>query len=738
MKDTYHALRILSDTFGIEPEFMDNWGRVFLTDAETARLILVARGITVDPDLMNLNPQILVVSSGELPQSLSVLFLPPCLKKTATPLQGTVNLKEVEARTQDSTYTLGCDGTTLTEDQDTGLLSLSIPFPRNLESGVYRFVIELIVEKDVRAAEVLLFLCPSKAYLPPALEDGRKIAGIGLALYGVRSRDNWGVGDFGDLKKIIDWAVEDLHVDFVALNPLHALFNRRPFNHSPYLPSSRLFRNFIYLDVPKIPDFAESTEVVILAKSPEFAKKIETLRNEKYVHYEEVAELKLKILKKLYQTFTESDPRAADVSRRRNEFDRYRQAEGEPLKLYATFCALNEYFEEHLPEAGIWRHWPVGYQNPHSEEVRQFQLSNEGKILFWMYVQWQIDGQLGAAQQYAVNRGMTVGLYHDEALAVDGNGADAWAMKDYFHDGFRVGAPPDAFAPDGQDWGFPPPNRDRIRKAGYAPFLTKLEANCRHGGALRIDHVMQLHHLFWIPQAGKPSDGVYVKDNESDLLNLLALKSQQTRTLIVGEDLGTVPFDFRERLMAKGILSYRLFYFERDSQENLIPAHAYPRDALVSITTHDLPTLKGFWLGTDIDVRREINLIDEDTEAALRKDRTRHKAKIIERLVQDGFLPAETAHAAWESPFPTEDLHSAVLRFLFATPARLALINQEDLLMDVRQQNLPGTTHEHPNWVTKMLFTVEELRTSSEAERLGKKLKDLATASGRSIQKPVC
>lgn len=732
MNDTYRALQILSETFGIEPEFMDNWGRIFRTDPETARSILMARGVTIDPGLMELNPQVIVVSDDSLPESWSILF-PQLRQKEAKsePLSGTVKFKEVDAGTEESVWALGHEGVTYGDDETTGLLRVAVPFPRHLPPGQYRFVVEVTRENEFRSAEVLLFICPSRAYLPPVLEDGGRIAGVGVALYGVRSSENWGVGDFADLRKITDWAAEDLGVDFVGLNPLHALFNRRPFNHSPYLPSSRMFRNFIYLDVPGIPDFRTSPEAKSLTNSLEFVNTVEGLRNEEHVNYEEVSGLKLKVLKLLYQNFAENRSGCEEKSRRREDFERYSASEGRPLQLFATFCALNEHFEEQLPGAATWRHWPSPYHDPNSDEVAQFQQNHEEKIRFWKYLQWQIDLQLKEAQRYALEKGMAVGLYHDEALAVDRNGADAWAMSEYFHEGFRVGAPPDAFAPEGQDWGFPPPNRDTIRKAGYAPFLKKLESNCRHGGALRIDHVMQLHHLFWIPETGKAAEGVYVQDNESDLLGLLALKSRQERTLIVGEDLGTVPFDFRERLMARGILSYRLFYFERDREENLIPANAYPRDALVSITTHDLPTLAGFWSGGDIDVRKSINAIDATVEETLREERTRHKAKIMERLVRDGHLPAEKAHAAWLSPVPTDDLQTAVLHFLLNTPARLALVNQEDIFLDVRRQNLPGTTHEHPNWVTKMRYTVEELTTSDEVKRFSEKLKELVEASGR-------
>jgi len=249
---------------------------------------------------------------------------------------------------------------------------------------------------------------------------------------------------------------------------------------------------------------------------------------------------------------------------------------------------------------------------------------------------------------------------------------------------------------------------------------------------LRIDHVMQFHHLFWIPSDGVPADGVYVRDYENDLLNIVALESQLNRTIIVGEDLGTVPLDFRDRLMRKGVLSYRLFYFERDAEENLRHFSEYPENALVSITTHDLPTLAGFWSGRDIEEREQIGQLDKEMAAKFREERTRHKSKIVERLVQDGLLSTDAASAAWASTLPTEDLHAAVLRFLFQTRSRLVQINQEDIFLDARQQNIPGTTSQHPNWVTKMRFSVEELKENPEAVRPSPKFRRLLRESGRS------
>jgi len=728
----YKILRILSDAFGIEPHYTDASGKTRHTDPETARRILESKGISIPRDRMELNPQVLVASTDNLPDMYTVYFSGSIRQSDLASPIGRVRISGADRATQEIEHPVGSDQLPFSLDDETGLLRVSIPFPKDLTPGTHHIKIDAIVAERAFSASCLWIICPPKAYVPPDLEAGKKIAGISVALYGIRSETNWGIGDFSDLTKIVDWAAHDLSVDMVGINPLHALFNRRPYNSSPYLPSSRLFRNFIYLDVPRIADVVDSAAARSLVDSPEVRQKIQKLRDEEHVNYEEIAALKLSVLRETFTDFMGNQGRIDRQGAKRKDFELFKASEGVYLERFATFCALDEHFRCALPQAETWRHWPEGFQRPLSDEVRKFQRENQQEILFWMYLQWQIDSQLKQVQEHALRSGMIIGLYNDEALSVDRNGADFWAWREFFHEGFRVGAPPDDFAPKGQDWGFPPPDRDRLRSAGYELFLKKLQANCEHGGALRIDHVMQFHRLFWIPAEGSPVDGVYVQEYESDLLNLVALESQNSRTLIIGEDLGTVPFNFRERLMAKGVFSYRLLYFERDGEGNLLPRHAYPEGALVSITTHDLPTLAGFWSGRDIDLRRQTALIDESSEEKFRQDRTWHKAKIIERLVQEGLLADHAAHPAAESQFPTEELHAAVLDFLFGTPARLVVIGQEDIFLDLRQQNLPSTTWENPNWVTKMLYSVEDLRSNPAAVRLATRFRECVEKSGRS------
>lgn len=730
MKTMHEILRTVGTALGIEQEYTDNWGRVCRADPGTAARILETKGFRIDPNRLTTRHQTLIVAQNEIPDKCKVLLDTKLEAIDPATLEGGVTVIERDGRVPGQRHRLPSDQATLYLDSKTGLATIELPLPTNLETGIYHFRVETAIGEESVLSRLTCFVCPPSAYLPEKLEADGKLAGVSIALYGVRSASNWGIGDFGDLKKIIDWAAEDLHVDFVGLNPLHALFNRRPFNSSPYNPSSRFFRNFIYLNVRDIPEFALCSKANELLSSSEVRARIRKLQNEPHVNYEEVSALKLLFLKEIFLTFMENQSKSHLGNARWGALRDYVRSEGVYLERFATFCALHEHFASSLPEAETWKAWPEAYRDPASREVRKFRVENETEVLFWMFVQWQLEEQLRQVQEHAERRSMAVGLYNDEALAVDRGGADFWAWQEFFHEGFSVGAPPDAFAPEGQDWGFAPPDRDAIRGEAYEPFLKKLEANCRHCGALRIDHVMQLHHLFWIPAGVSPSEGVYVREYEADLLNLIALESRRTNTAIVGEDLGTVPFEFRDRLMAKGIFSYRLFYFERDANQDLIPYDRYPKQALVSISTHDLPTLAGFWSGADIELRLKIGL-DGKAEQQFREERLQHKAKIIERLVNDGFLPADVAHAAWESPFPTEELHAAVLSFLFHTPSKLVAINQEDVFLDTRQQNLPGTTWQNPNWVTKMRFTVEELRSDREAVRLSAKFKNLLEKSGR-------
>lgn len=731
MKSSLTLLDDLLKMFGVEPEYKDTEGQRHYAELADLLRVLKQKGIYLREDLFREAPDTLVASSQNPPEELSITMRSEQDIPEEGARNGFIVFEEYSKAIDAFHYAIDDAQVSTSGPRLVNEVTIRVPYPKGLHEGRYRFHVTAEFSQARCSKDVHWLVCPEACYLPPEMANGARLAGVALAMYGLRSQKNWGIGDFSDLERVIDWAADDLGVDFVGLQPLHAIFNKSPFNTSPYLPSSRLYPNYVYLDVPAIEDFNQSEKARLYASLPTNQSLVHELRGREHVDYEKVAALKLVVLRETFRTFLENNARGHRCNERWEQFEKFRQSQGEYLRRFALFCALQEHFSEQSAHTFGWRDWPTPYHDPEGAAVKDFEREHQEKVLFWMYVQWQIHLQLSRIQDYARAKGMLIGLYHDMALGVDSNGADFWAWRRFFHEGFAIGAPPDPFSPRGQNWGVPPPDGEAIRRSGYDLFLKNLEANCRYGGALRIDHVMQLNHLFWIANGCSPSQGVYVKEYEDELLSLVALQSQKSKALIVGEDLGTLPHGFRERLMAKGIFSYRLFYFEQDGQGNYLPFQDYPRTALVSISTHDLPTLAGFWSHRDIELRHEMGLISAAQSEEQRRQRTTQKARIIERLFQDGFLTDQNAHAAWESLTPTDDLHTAVLSFVLRTPSLLTLINQEDLFLDVRQQNFPGTTSEHPNWVTKMRYTVEELRSNGEAGRMAEKFRRLVAASGR-------
>jgi 4-alpha-glucanotransferase len=512
-----------------------------------------------------------------------------------------------------------------------------------------------------------LIVCPRQAR-----SAANRLAGVALSLYGVRSARNWGVGDFTDLRGVVD-AMAPAGAEFLALNPLHAIANRQPYNTSPYLPQCSLFRNYLYLDVERVPGFLPEDVP---------AQQIEELRAAELVEYERVAGIKLHALRPAFQRFQRSGHTGA--------FEEFARSEGRLLQDFAVFCALEEHIHGLYPDVWVWTDWPLEYRDPGSPAVALFADQHRDEVLFYKFLQWQVDRQLAEAQDYAIARGMKIGLYHDLALATDRYGADLWMNRPFYATGARVGAPPDELAPGGQDWGFPPPNRETHRENGYQLFAQAIRKNARHGGALRIDHVMRFFRLFWIPDALTAAQGAYVKDYAEDLLGILALESVRGGFIVVGEDLGTVEWSVRQKLSETSILGYRLLWFEKNLDGSFHLPPEYPPQAAVSTTTHDLPTLAGFAAGRDIDARRAADLVDHAGHASQWASRRDELGRLEDALQRAGFA-------------------GDPLGFVLATPCALAIVNQEDLTGETEQQNLPASTWQHPNWRRKMKVAVEDL-----------------------------
>jgi 4-alpha-glucanotransferase len=597
------------------------------------------------------------------------------------------------------------------------------PLPNETPLGYHNLTLTVNGESTPGAH---LIVCPDRAYLPRKLEQGGKTAGFNVALYGLRSSRNWGCGDFTDLRAVVEWAHGDLGFNLLGLNPLHALHNRVPYNTSPYLPLSIYYKNLIYVDIERVPEFESSRCAQGLLRSPQIQKKIDSARQAEFVEYEEVASLKGRFLKLLYHEFT----RRKDPERTR-AFADYCVCEGDLLDKFALYCALDEILHKQDRRRWTWRDWPEEYQSADSAAAREFARRHMRTVEFYKYVQFVIDEQLCAAQRHAKTCGMEIGLYHDLAVATDSCGADLWAHRNFFVNGCRVGAPPDDFSPNGQDWSFPPPDARVHRDSGYRLYRASIRKIVAHGGALRIDHVMRLFRLFWIPNGLEARDGAYVRDYAIDLMRILALESVRAENIIVGEDLGTVTDEIRDMLSRFRILSYRLFYFEKHSREGAFRASAeYPRQALVSSATHDLPTLAGFWLARDIEARRAAGLADEQGYRDQMHDRHREKQGMLDALHAEHLLPEHFERNAENVPDLNGDLHNAIVGFLARMPSMILLLNHEDFTKETDQQNLPGSTAEYPNWRRKMKVAIEDLR-SGAAQPFARMFRDQLRRSGR-------
>jgi 4-alpha-glucanotransferase len=723
---TRTPLERLAAANGIEPSWRDNWGGLHPTSPKTYTGLLGAMGVgaataaearrslaaQTEADWCEPAPPVVVVRLGEPPRRFSIALSRPASRARAGAPQVSIEavLEDGSRRlTPFSPGDLLHLGTRTYRDRAWD--RYEVPLPGTVPLGYHSLNVTARQDPAVLQRTVALIVCPDKAYEAPAAEGGERAAGLGIALYGVRSGRNAGSGDFGDLRRLTRWAARALGVRFIGLNPLHAIRNRFPYAHSPYLPLSCSFVNHLYLELEAIPEFAASdaAQRLVADAAPLLAR----LRATPHVPYDEANDFKLRVLRVLFAEFLAGCWNRPGGSLRRTRFEDYLAREGRSLEQFALFQAI----DAHLIATGecgwSWRLWPEGFRGPDEPDARAFLETRREEILFWQYLQWQLDEQLEQLNRDARQAGLSLGYYHDLALAVDGHGADTWARQNLFAAGARVGAPPDDFNAAGQDWGFPPPHPRNDRAQGYRAFAAQIRGACRHAGLLRIDHVMRLARLFWVPDAMPASAGAYVRYQQPDLLGILALESVRNRTVVVGEDLGVVPDGFRETMAAEGLCSCRLLWFERHGDGSCRTPEQYPRDAMVSITTHDLATFAGFWAGHDLATRRAIGLFpDEGSFDRALECRRHERRRLLEALVAAGLLGPERLGSTGEPADPDGELHNAVVALLCRTPSRFFVLAQEDLFKTLDQQNVPGTVTERPNWVWRMPWTVEELESA--------------------------
>jgi 4-alpha-glucanotransferase len=357
-----------------------------------------------------------------------------------------------------------------------------------------------------------------------------------------------------------------------------------------------------------------------------------------------------------------------------------------------------------------WHEWPLEFHDPHGDAVRAFAARREHRIDFHRWVQFELDRQVGAAAVCARDAGMRIGLYPDIAIGTSPCGADTWAFPELFVRGAGVGAPPDPYAPQGQNWGLPPLNPRALRRDGYQYFVNLLRSNFRHAGALRIDHILGFFRLFWIPEGRSGAEGAYLRYPTEDLLGILALESVRHNAIVIGEDLGTVPDEVPPTLARWGVLSSKVLQFERDHAGDYKPSWTYPPLSLATADTHDMVSIAGFWSGHDIEIRRSVGLIESDDDARrAHEDRSRDREALLRRLAEEHVLPSAVA------PRFASDLRGAVHAFLCRSPAQLVGIALDDLSGELQPVNVPGVgPDQYPSWTRKMRETLETMMASDD------------------------
>lgn len=552
--------------------------------------------------------------------------------------------------------------------EDGGTQRVRRRLPRDLPLGYHT------LRREADGRQVMLVVSPGRCHLPPALRTW----GWVVQLYAVRSRASWGIGDLADLRRLARWS-KGQGAGTLLVSPLHAVIPGVAQQPSPYFPSSRCFRNPIYLRVEDVPGAADD-EIDLAALAAEGR----ALNRQRRIDRDKVWRVKLAALERLWRRFQAAGGEDA--------FERYCDAQGDALRVFATYCALAEHHRS------PWTQWPADVRRPHAPAVAGFAERHRDRVQFHQWLQWLTERQLATA-------GAEIDLMHDLAIGVDPAGADAWQWQDCLALDVRVGAPPDGFNTKGQDWGLPPFDPWRLRLARYEPYIRTLRAGFRAAGGLRVDHVMGLFRLFWIPDGVGPAEGTYVRYPWEEMLDILALESARAGAYVVGEDLGTVEERVREELAARRVLSYRLLWFEQE------PPPRFPVEALSAVTTHDLPTIAGLWSGADLDEQRALGL-DPNEEGT---------AEIRERLIDWAGLTGDETSA---------QVGERTHQLLAEAPSRILAATLEDALGVAERPNMPQTLDERPNWSLALPVPVEEIETDGRAAAIGRALNRPGSRAG--------
>jgi len=710
----------------IADSYISAWGDDASVEDETIRRLLASLGYDTSSD-ENL------LKSAEKKHKKDVLGPVQVVRDTDQPIEVELNLG-VSARESEFSWKLETEqGETLEgylqsqivrdERAENGPLVFQLP---NLPWGYHK----LIVNRKRRKTpyEMTLIVTPSSCYKQDELNSGKKLWGPSVQLYTLRTQHNWGIGDFGDLKQLVA-EIASRGGDFVGLNPIHSLFPANPEGASPYSPSSRRWLNILYIDVSSVPEFVLSVEAQQKVGSSEFQQRLNKVREEHWVNYTEVSSLKMSVLPLLFDEF--KSRHLDKMTDRAKAFLDFVENGGDSLLHQAAFDALHATL--HNEDSSVWG-WPVfpeKYRHFNNTAVKTFIEENQDIVQLYLYLQWIADGQINEAQALAEEKGMAVGLYRDLAVGVADSGSETWADEGILVQDASIGAPPDILGPLGQNWGLPPLNPQALQATGYDAYIKLLRANMKHCGALRIDHVLGLLRLWWIPKGEGATNGAYIYYPVEDMLAILALESHRYQCSVIGEDLGTVPDEIVDILADAGVHSYKVFFFETAEDGGFYSPKHYAEQSMSALCTHDMPTLRGFWHCDDLKTGKDLGLYpDEEQLQTLFNDRLKSKQEILNSVAWHGYLPDSIGRDATVVPMD-KHLSEAFQLHLASGSSALLSVQLEDWLEMDNPVNIPGTVDEYPNWRRKLNLNLDDIFSREEVNHIAKRLTEVRAKAGK-------
>ena len=721
---TQQLLQQLVEMRGIETQYVDAWGKpATIAESSKAKLLNTLGYDTSSDEKIQ----------SQITQDIKSVWLSPL-----NPVQVVRNTQEInlavrlpiELVNDDHTLTVTCENgdvlthqftpvdqemTTMAHIDDVEFHEYVVTLPLDLPLGYHDVALSA---DDDEFARSRLIVAPEACYTPNEIKEGKKICGLSVQLYCVRSEKNWGIGDFSDLALLIEKAA-GVGADFIGLNPIHALYPANPNACSPYGPSSRRWLNYLYIDVTAI-DGYDDASVQAVVSSDEFKATLEHARNVEHVDYEAVAHVKLAALKAVFDVY---DAKYLRKSTKQNKaFKAFVEAGGESLDMLAVYDALQSHLKAEGKDSWGWPVFPQEYKDYYNPAVAKFKSANEQDVKFYLFLQWIAAQQLELASNKATDAGMTIGLYRDLAVGVSEGSAEIWGNKDLYCTGASVGAPPDILGPLGQNWGLPPMDPRKLYEQGYQPIIDLFASNMASSGSLRIDHVMALLRLWWVVKGDNAKDGGYVYYPVDDLLGILALESHRNQSLVIGEDLGTVPEEIRSKLADNGVYSYRVFFFEQAEDGGFFSPSHYPVQSMSTLTTHDMPTLIGYWHCLDLELGKEIGLYPtEEILQTLYADRHENKQAILDTLHGHGSIGDNVGRDVNHTGMNRELNNGMQVHMAGGSSALLSLQLEDWLEMD-KPVNIPGTFDEYPNWRRKLTENIESMFDRHDINELASKL----------------